>query len=105
MLQGDPNCVACLWSDSLHGQNNLELHLARQVAGRDLPEGRLRVYLVGHDDWPEHLEKVLSSVNLCAKVHALKMIGNYLKYWDIFLWVQVERGKSDETFINFTSTL
>ena len=74
------DCIPSLWRDPFHGQHNLELHLAGEITGRDLPQWRVLVNLVGDDDWPEHLEKVLGSINFSSEIHALQMVGNYLKY-------------------------
>ena len=70
MVAGHLDSVAGLRRDALHGEDDLELHLAGEVARRDLPQRRLLVYLVRHDDRPEHLEEILCSVNLGSEVHS-----------------------------------
>ena len=70
--------IARLRGDSLHGQHDLKLHLAGEIPGGDLPQWGVRVYLVGHDYWPEHLEEVLGSVYLSAEVHTLQVVGDDL---------------------------
>ena len=37
-VENDLYCVARLRGDALHGEHDLELHLAGQVSGGDLPE-------------------------------------------------------------------
>ena len=69
-----------LWRDPFHRQHYLELHLTGEVPGRDFPQGRVLVYFVRDDDWPEHLEKVLSSIYFSSEIHAFKMVRNYLRY-------------------------
>ena len=39
---------------------------------------KLITYLVGDYSGPEHLEKVLTSVQLGSKLHAFQMIGDHL---------------------------
>ncbi len=59
----------------------LKLQDARRVElvpGRDLPEGGVLIYLVGQDGRPEHLEEVLASVQLRAKLHSHEMVGDFL---------------------------
>lgn len=65
--------------DPFHRQHYLELHLTGQVPGRYLPQGGVLIYFVRDNDWPEHLEKVLSSIYFSSEIHALKMVRNYLK--------------------------
>ena len=75
--------VSCLRCDPLHGQDDLKLHLRTDVPRRHFKQGRLLVNLVRNNDWPKHLEKVLSSINFCPKIHTFKVIRNNLQFFKL----------------------
>ena len=43
-----------------------------------LPEWRVLINLVGQNGWPEHLEEVLTAIQLSAKLHPHQVVGDLL---------------------------
>ena len=90
--------------DPFHRQHNLELHLAGEVPGWDLPERRVLIYFVRDNDRPKHLEKILSSIDFSSEIHALKVVGNDLKYkyLKILLFLSIENTSPSSVTSFFT---
>ena len=51
-------------------------------------------YLVGDDGRPEHLEEILTSIQLRSKIHAFQMVGDHLQKMSV-LRVSSENEKEE----------
>ena len=72
-------------------QNDLEL-LRHQIFRRHRPQGRALVYPVGEHDRPEQLEKILSSIEVCAELDCKEVVRDLLQ-----MSVSCEAGGAEVT--------
>ena len=83
------NRVPCLGRDALHGEDDLEGVLGNVPRTHGVQWG-LAVDLMAHHHRPEHLEKVLTSINFNSKVHRNEVIGYLLQSSIIYLRMMEE---------------